>query len=403
MNINIRGKAIPLLLTGSIILAGSKYYQDNRVLSYEDLTNPKNVASIGYYDYRKLSLDEFKKILETDTDNEQKFLIEYSIEGNNEVKRFLFSRDYILENPNYLRTEELSKRSTNMLKAIEQGTIKIHGIWEEKWESTSYLDIEKTFLEENLCNQFNIKLKNKKITDGQINVVRNNDGNFQFIYSYTKNYNDNNGTVIEELGPEIEKTSNKDTCQLDDFAYLWTYEDNVNPFMNGTAMRKNNIEKTFEINVSFEDLKNIKHELIYVRRNLEVTKEELNKILNDDNIFDCNIYCFGEKSFYLESELLYKTTKRKFVANYEKEIKKIQENDNISKILVIVYESCSEISDELNGKNILFEDDNAYKVAYPSKDGNSYRLEFLEKKYDQEYIEGIKENKVRNIIRSLTY
>ena len=225
MNINIRGKAIPLLLTGSIILAGSKYYQDNRVLSYEDLTNPKNVASIGYYDYRKLSLDEFKKILETDTDNEQKFLIEYSIEGNNEVKRFLFSRDYILENPNYLRTEELSKRSTNMLKAIEQGTIKIHGIWEEKWESTSSLDIEKTFLEENLCNQFNIKLKNKKYTDGQINVVRNNDGNFQFIYSYTKMYNDNNGIVIEELGPEIEKTSNKDTCQLDDFAYLWTYED----------------------------------------------------------------------------------------------------------------------------------------------------------------------------------
>lgn len=403
MNINIRGKAIPLLLTGSIILAGSKYYQDNRVLSYEDLTNPKNVASIGYYDYRKLSLDEFKKILETDTDNEQKFLIEYSIEGNNEVKRFLFSRDYILENPNYLRTEELSKRSTNMLKAIEQGTIKIHGIWEEKWESTSSLDIEKTFLEENLCNQFNIKLKNKKYTDGQINVVRNNDGNFQFIYSYTKMYNDNNGIVIEELGPEIEKTSNKDTCQLDDFAYLWTYEDNVNPFINGTAMRKYNIKKTFEINVSFEDLKNIKHELIYVRRNIEVTKEELNKILNDDNIFDCNIYCFGEKSFYLESELLYKTTKRKFVANYEKEIKKIQENDKISKILVIVYESYPDVSDELNGKNILFEDDNAYKVAYPSKDGNSYTLEFLEKKYDQEYIEGIKEKKVRNIIRSLTY
>lgn len=399
MNINIRGKAIPLLLTGSIILAGSKYYQDNRVLSYEDLTNPKNVASIGYYDYRKLNLDEFKKILETDTDNEQNFLIEYSIEGNNEVKRFLFSRDYILENPNYLRTEELSKRSTNMLKAIEQGTIKIHGIWEEKWESTSSLDIEGTFLEENLCNQFNIKLKNKKYTDGQINVVRNNDGNFQFIYSYTKMYNDNNGAVIENFGPEIEKTSNKDTCQLDDFAYLWPYEDNVNPLMNGTAIRKYNIKKTFEINVSFEDLKNIKHEHIYVRRNLEVTKEELNKILNDDNIFDCNIYFFGENSFYAKSELLYKTTKRKFVADYEKAIKKIQENDNISKISVIVYEICSEISDELNGKRILFEDDNTYKVAYPSKDGNSYTLEFLEKKYDQKYIEETKERKVHKIIK----
>ena len=135
-------KSVTVYMLLTMLYKTRDIYDMNRLKGYKELTNPHLTIEIDYTDYKELNIEELEKDIRTNDDNE--YLIEFQIKGSTKSNRLLFTEDYIINNPNYLDTEDIPKRDKNMLEAIKNGNIIVNKIWRKKREEVSYLNIEES-------------------------------------------------------------------------------------------------------------------------------------------------------------------------------------------------------------------------------------------------------------------
>ena len=150
-------KSVTVYMLLTMLYKTRDIYDMNRLKGYKELTNPHLTIEIDYTDYKELNIEELEKDIRTNDENE--YLIEFKIKGSTKSNRLLFTEDYIINNPNYLDTEDIPIRDKNMLKDIKNGNIIVNKIWRKKREEVSYLNIEEEFKEENLSHEFTITRK----------------------------------------------------------------------------------------------------------------------------------------------------------------------------------------------------------------------------------------------------
>ena len=158
-----------------------KEYNHN-LITFEMIKTIINVKK-DEYNFLAAEIAQIENILRTNDDN--KYLIEFQIKGSNKLNRLLFTEDYILNNPNYLDTEDLPIRDKNMLEAIKKGNIIVSKVWRKKRERVSYTNIEEKFKEENLQHEFMITGKSPNPRHSTIKFIEDENGNIH-TYLYQK-------------------------------------------------------------------------------------------------------------------------------------------------------------------------------------------------------------------------
>ena len=378
MDIKINKKVVPLLLTGTIVLAGGKLYQNNKTLSYSEITNPKKIESIQYINYKSLSIEEFKKSLEDDS--EKYYLIEYSTDEEKGLKRYYFSKDYILYNKN-----------NNVLEAIKNGTIIVNNVWEVKNENTENLDIDETFFNENLCNSFTIIRKDPNYPRAEIHYIEDEDGNFQLVYDYVKKEKINGFTGYshyEFLGPLYESNKNKDKCNLNDYAIIIPYYEK-SPFI---IQLENDLIYKEEKELSFNELKKLNVNLLYFNNESKIKTDELQKIIDDDNIYDCSITLYRIDEYTKGKTSYYNTSKRRIQNSEDKAIEKYINSGSVIEVRITYHEIRTKITDEMIGKNFTIANDNEIIFVKYNKKTNTYHVKVTEKEYTKDKVKELRKN-----------
>lgn len=375
MNIRINKKIIPLILTGGIILAGKKYHEETRILSYEEITNPKKIESVQYTDYELLSTEEFKKSL--NEDSEKNYLIEYRTKEDDRLNRYFFSKDYILNCKTYI---ENKNNNFNMLEAIENGSIIINKVWQVKRKNVSSLDINEKFFNENLCNSFTLIRNDSKYPNAEIHYIKDDNNNIQVVYKYSKKEKEIDGFEYysnrEYLGPSYEKNMNRDNCQLNDFSIKIPINNDDSLLL---AQINPDLEYIEEKDMSFEELKKIKTNRLYFSKEYKIEKDELQKIIDDDSIYDCSIILYRIDK---ETKTLFYTTSKRNIKNCkDKKTEELLKDDAVVEVGIVYHESESEVTDELVGKSFIIVNDENIIFVKKNDEKNSYHVKVTGQTY----------------------
>ena len=364
-------------------------YDMNRLKGYKELTNPHLTIEIDYTDYRELNIDELEKDIKNNDENE--YLIEFKIKGSTKSNRLLFTEDYIINNPNYLDTEDIPKRDKNMLEAIKSGNIIVNKIWRKKREEVSYLNIEEKFKEENLSHEFTITRKDSTCREATIKYLEDENGNIQTYCTYTKC----NGEypIIECLGPTFDKVENLDEYRKDDYLMLLPVDyikeiDKLNPPIKG-------IKELGKTNFSFEQLQKLKIRRAYTQEEKNVSVEEFKKLLYSDEIFDFS------SNIYLKKPILdtnnYTSTKREILKIDTLGIMNLIKEGKVSSAKISLKKGTSKIKDEMKGKTLYIFTENHLFIAEYNKETGVYDTFTYEFENDIDKVNDIKSDKFHYI------
>lgn len=387
MNIRINKKIIPLILTGGIILAGKKYHEETRILSYEEITNPKKIESVQYTDYELLSTEEFKKSL--NEDSEKNYLIEYRTKEDDRLNRFFFSKDYILNCKTYI---ENKNNNFNMLEAIENGSIIINKVWQVKRKNVSSLDINEKFFNENLCNSFTLIRNDSKYPHAEIHYIKDDNNNIQVVYKYSKKEKEIDGFEYysnrEYLGPSYEKNMNRDNCQLNDFGIIAPYYYNNDATVIGQPYVHYELKYKEEKDCSFDEIKRMNIDRLYVNKNYKV--ENLEKIITDDNIYDCSVILYGIDKYTKMKRAFYITTKRNIINKKDKNIQEYINSDMVVEIKISYFEAKSKITKKISKNNMIIVNNNQIIFVNYNEKMKTYHVKINEQEYTTDMVKSLK-------------
>lgn len=364
-------------------------YDMNRLKGYKELINPHLTIEIDYTDYRELNIDELEKDIKNNDENE--YLIEFKIKGSTKSNRLLFTEDYIINNPNYLDTEDIPIRDKNMLEAIKSGNIIVNKIWRKKREEVSYLNIEEKFKEENLSHEFTITRKDSTCREATIKYLEDKNGNIQTYCTYTKC----NGEypIIECLGPTFDKVENLDEYRKDDYLMLLPVDyikeiDKLNPPIKG-------IKELGKTNFSFEQLQKLKIRRAYTQEEKNVSVEEFKNLLYSDEIFDFS------SNIYLKKPILdtnnYTSTKREILKIDTLGIMNLIKEGKVSSAKISLKKGTSKIKDEMKGKTLYIFTENHLFIAEYNKETGVYDTFTYEFENDIDKVNDIKSDKFHYI------
>ena len=393
INMKSKEKIILKYVTISMVLTtlykAKDIYDMNRLKGYKELTNPHLTIEIDYTDYKELNIEELEKDIRTNDENE--YLIEFKIKGSNNLKRLLFTEEYILKNPNYLDTEDIPIRDKNMLEAIKSGNIIVNKIWRKKREEVSYLNIEEKFKEENLSHEFTITRKDSTCREAKIKFLEDKNGDIKTYCKYTKC----NGKypIIECLGPSFDKVENLDEYTKDDYLMILPVDyveeiDALNPTAEG-------IKELGKNNFSFEQLQKLNIRRAYIQEEKTVSVDEFKKLLYSDELFDFS------SDIYLKKPLLdtkyYTRTKREILKNDDLGIMNLIKEGKVSSINISLKKGTSIIRDNMKGKTLYIFTERYLLVAEYNEKIGVYDTFTYEFENDIDKVNDIKKDKLHYI------
>ena len=378
-------------LSSTLLCNAINIYDINRIKSYKELINPNMVKEIEYLDYKELNIEQLEKDIRTNDDN--KYLIEFQIKGSNKLNRLLFTEDYILNNPNYLDTEDLPIRDKNMLEAIKNGNIIVNKVWRKKREQVSYINIEEKFKEENLQHEFMITGKSPNPRHSTIKFIEDENGNIHTYYTYTKNKQNGNDSEVEFLGPTFDKVENLDEYTYNDYLMNLPVD-----YIKGIDLLDPPITYMKEIgntNYTFEQLQKLNIKRAYIHEEKNVSVEELKKLLHSNDIYDFsfNINLKDSKinSYY------YTITKREILKSDDLGIIDLIKEGKVESVNIWYEKGTSIIKNEMKEKLLYIFTENHLLVAEYSEEEKNYKVFIYEFEKDIDKVHDIKEDKLHYI------
>lgn len=365
-------------------------YNINRIKSYEELINPNIVKEIEYLDYKELNIEQLEKDIRTNDDN--KYLIEFQIKGSNKLNRLLFTEDYILNNPNYLDTEDLPIRDKNMLEAIKKGNIIVSKVWRKKRERVSYTNIEEKFKEENLQHEFMITGKSPNPRHSTIKFIEDENGNIHTYCTYTKNKQNGNDSEVEFLGPTFDKVENLDECTYNDYLMNLPVD-----YIKGIDLLDPPITYMKEIgntNYTFEQLQKLNIKRAYIHEGKNVSAEEFKRLLYSNDIYDFS-FNINLKDSKINS--YYTITKREILKSDDLGILDLIKAGKVESVNIWYEKGTSIIKNEMKEKLLYIFTENHLLVAEYSEEEKNYKVFIYEFEKDIDKVHDIKEDKLHYI------